>query len=125
MADFESLGVKAGVWSGLLNCDEKPGRVSLVHLGRVVAMGNISAAGEGVWRIEAEIPPSSLSDGIQTLLLLADNDEGDAPDPGAERLATLTLITGGLLNADIQAELTLLRGEVELIKREIRRMSSS
>ena len=37
MSDFESLGLKGGIWQGVIARAEPPGRLSLVHLGERIA----------------------------------------------------------------------------------------
>lgn len=124
MSDFESLGVRAGIWSGLLRRDAAPGRVTLVHLGEAVAQGRISAAGEGQWRIDVTLPPGRISEGVQNFLLMADNAGPDEPMTKSERLADLPIIAGTVLDQDLRAELDLLRAELDLLKREFRRFAA-
>lgn len=124
MSDFETLGLKAGIWSGLLKRAEAPARITLMHMGKPCGDARLSPAGEGRWRVDAEIPPASLSDGIQSYALLADDGQGEVPEVGAERLATFLLVAGKPLDMDLRAELDLLRAEMELLKREFRRMAT-
>lgn len=127
MTDFESFGLTAGIWSGQLRRAEAPARIILTHAATPVAEARIQAEGPGLWRVEVAIPQRSLSDGVQTYLLLADDGpgqaEGDVPPPGSERLATLSLVAGDPLQADLRAEIDLMRSELELLKRELRRLA--
>ncbi|MBA4492527.1 hypothetical protein [Paracoccus sp. S1E-3] len=122
MSDFESQGLKAGNWTGTLLRPTAPKRVLLTHLGLLVAEARVRPVQPGSWRIEVAIPPECLSDGVQSLTLLADDGEGDQPMPGAERLAALSLVAGAPLDLDLRAEIDLIRAELELLKREFRRI---
>ena len=124
MADFESFGLKAGIWAGVLHRSDAPKRVLLIHLGAPVAEAKIRADKPSLWRIEAALPAHCLSDGVQSFALLADDGEGDQPMPGAERLATLSLVAGAPLDFDLRAEIDLIRAELDLLKREFRRIAT-
>ena len=123
---FSSLGVKAGVWEGALQVDEAPARVVLTLNGRTVGPAEVEPEGKGLWRVRAPIPAGTLSEGVQTYLLIADDGEGiEDPRPDARRLAHLPLMAGEALDGDLRAEVDLLRAEVDLLKREFRRLATS
>ena len=125
MDAFESLGLRSGIWQGVLRRDTAPGRLMLVHMGSRVAEALATPDPEGGWRIAAAIPPEQLSDGVQNFLLIEDQgSETEPPQPGANRLGSLTLIAGALLDEDLLAEMALLRAELELLKKELRRLAS-
>lgn len=126
MADrFEDLGLKGGIWQGALTQESRPGRIILTHLGETAAEARITEEAPGYWRVATPIPAERISEGIQTFLLLEDGGTGSEPaSPGADRLATLTLLAGSVLDEDIQAEIALLKSEIELLKREFRRMAA-
>lgn len=122
---FEQIGLKGGIWQGVLNRDTRPGRVILSHLGDTVTEARVTEDGPGRWRIAASIPSDRISDGVQTFILIEDGGTGtEPPGPGAERLSVLTLLAGTVMDEDIQAEIALLKAEVELLKREFRRMAA-
>lgn len=126
MSDFESFGLRSGIWQGVLRRDDAPGRLVLVHMGNRVAEGRATQEPGGGWRIAVAIPPDRLSDGVQSFLLLEDEGaEGEQPQPGAQRLGSVTLIAGELLDDDLHAELTLMRAELELLKKELRRLAAA
>lgn len=124
MSEFESLGLRGGIWQGIVQRATPPGRLLLVHAGRRVAEARVTPEGEGRWRVATAIPAEKLSDGIQSFLLLEDpaGTDGPQPAPEAVQLAHLTLIAGEIADTDLRAELDLLRAELELIKRELRRL---
>lgn len=124
MDKFESLGLKSGIWQGLLRRDSAPGRLVLVHLGERVGEARVTAESDDSWRIAAAIPAQKLSDGVQSFLLLEDEgQEGDPPQPGALHLASLNIVAGRPLEEDLRAEINLLRSELDLVKRELRRLA--
>lgn len=123
---FESLGLKSGIWQGILRRDHAPGRLLLVHLGSRVAEARATAQEPGVWRIAAAIPAQKLSDGVQTFLLLEDAGEGaEPPQPGALHLGSLSMVVGEPLQEDMRAEMHLMRNELDLVKKELRRLATA
>ncbi|WP_147391961.1 hypothetical protein [Paracoccus onubensis] len=123
---FENHGLKAGIWTGMLTAAQAPARVALVHLGEIVALANLSAAeGEGLWQVTVELPASFLSDGAHSLILIADGgQDGDAPQPDAVELDRLHLMAGAPLEYELVAEIKLMRAELDLLKREFRRLAT-
>ncbi|WP_112873809.1 hypothetical protein [Paracoccus endophyticus] len=124
--DFTSLGLKSGVWEGVLTDADRPGRVALVLHGRTLVQAQVIPDGEGRFRIAAALPAGSMAEGAQTYLLIADDGEGDeGPRPGATRLGAMPVIAGAALDEDLRAEIELLRAEVDLLKREFRRLATA
>ena len=125
MDQFESLGLKSGIWQGVLRRDTPPGRLLLVHMGARVGDARATAQDDGSWRIAAAIPPQKLSDGVQTFLLLEDQGEGaEPPQAGASHLSSLSIVAGELVEEDMRAEMNLLRSELDLLKKELRRLAA-
>lgn len=125
MSDFESIGLKGGIWQSVLARDHEPARLSLVHLGERIAEARATAEGAGQWRITTAIPAEHLSDGVQTFLLVEDTGEGGQPlEPGARQLGKMTVVSGALLEDDLRAEFELMRNELELLKKELRRLAA-
>lgn len=125
MDQFESLGLKSGIWQGVLRRDTPPGRLLLVHMGARVGDARATAQDDGTWRIAAAIPPQKLSDGVQTFLLLEDQGEGaEPPQAGASHLSSLSIVAGELVEEDMRAEMNLLRSELDLLKKELRRLAA-
>ncbi|MFG6080729.1 hypothetical protein ACEUZ9_001335 [Paracoccus litorisediminis] len=125
MDRFESLGLKSGIWQGILRRDTAPVRLVLVHLGERVGEARVTTGDEeGSWRIAAAIPSQKLSDGVQSFILMEDEGkEGEALQPGAFHLASLNIVAGRQLDHDLRAEIVLLRSELDLVKRELRRIA--
>lgn len=125
MDQFESLGLKSGIWQGVLRRDTPPGRLLLVHMGARVGDARATAQDDGSWRIAAAIPPQKLSDGVQTFLLLEDQGEGaEPPQAGASHLSSLSIVAGELVEEDMRAEMNLLRSELDVLKKELRRLAA-
>lgn len=128
MAEFEDHGLSAGVWTGVLRGAEAPRRVVLSLLGRVIAEAKMTEIAADQWQVSVRLPTDRLSDGVHSFLLLADSqaDTGgpQEPGPGAELLARLSLVAGAPLDQELQAEMDLLRAEVDMLKREFRRLAT-
>ena len=123
---FTSAGLRGGVWHGTLRAETAPPRIALICNGTVAGGVEVAATNEpGLWRVTAPLPPGCLSDGAQTFVLIADDGTGDEPPrPGAARLGRLAIIAGTPLADDLVAEIALLRAEIELLKREFRRLTT-
>ncbi|MEH6785950.1 MAG: hypothetical protein V7673_01390 [Paracoccus sp. (in: a-proteobacteria)] len=119
---FDSHGIAGGIWRGTLT-GSLSGRLCIAHEGEVVAEARATGPDGGPWQIEVELPGSVISDGITSLLLLA-CEAGMAPGPGAPVLGRLDLRAGQPLAQDVLAEIALLRAELELMKREFRRLAA-
>lgn len=127
MMQFDSHGLKGGLWRGRLTHPQgAPARITLILNGEVMAEGRMTADGEGASLVEVDLPHEVLSEGMQTLLLRADAGESGAEaHPDAELLARLPLLAGRPLDDDMTAEITALRAELELVKRELRRFAAN
>lgn len=123
---FRDEGVEGGVWHGWLSgtaLPALPARLALVLRGAVVGLADAEAAPDG-WMIRATLPGSVIASGAQTLLLLADEGEGDAPpQPGAVQLGALSLLAGRLMDGEVLAEIARLRAEMEVLKQAMRNLA--
>lgn len=117
MSRFDCHGVQGGIWRGRISGRGAPAKLAVLHHDAVVAEAAPISDGED-WRVEIALPPEILSEGVQTLLLVV---PGDPP----ELLARLPLMLGRPLEHDILAELEALRAELDLVKRELRRIGRS
>ena len=127
MMQFDSHGLKGGLWRGRLTHPQgPPARITLILNGAVMAEGRMTADGEGASLVEVDLPHEVLSEGMQTLLLRADAGEAGAEaHPDAVLMARMPLLAGRPLDEDLTAEITALRAELELVKRELRRFAAS
>jgi hypothetical protein len=69
--------------------------------------------GPGVWFLRFPIPPEVISDGVQTFVI------SDAATNAV--VATFSLLAGDVLDHDLRAEISLLRAELDMLKRAFRR----
>lgn len=116
------MRLAGGVWEGLLSGRgrEAP-RLRLRHQDELVGEPETVEAGEGEggaarWLVRFRLPVERISDGVQTFVI-EDAATGDA-------LAHETVYAGEILDEDIRAEVSLLRAELDLLKRAFRRHCS-
>lgn len=113
-AKLTPLGIRAGVWEGVLTGTEAEPRLAVTHLEAPVALQIAALPGQpGGWAVRVPIPVEVLSEGVQTFLIR------DAAS--GERLGHFTLITGVAMEDDLRAEIDLLRAELDMLKRAFRR----
>ncbi len=111
-----------GVWEGLLSTRAKSApRLRLRHRDELVGEPETTEAeatpGEpSRWLVRFRLPVDRLSDGVQTFVI-EDAATGDA-------LAHETIFAGEIVEEDIRAEVSLLRAELDLLKRAFRRHCS-
>lgn len=127
MLHFENAGLKGGLWRGRLRGNWQPGRLVLTYQGVMMAEARLTPDGDQAWQVEVRLPADVLSDGVQTLVLMTDGGPEGAPAlaGGGETVARLPLMAGRPLDEDLLAELAALRAELELVKRELRRMGAA
>ncbi|KZY29712.1 hypothetical protein A3731_26090, partial [Roseovarius sp. HI0049] len=68
---------------------------------------------ENLWVLRVPIPAEVIADGVQTFLI-RDRATG-------EKIGDFALMSGDALSYDIRAEVTLLREELDMLKRAFRR----
>jgi hypothetical protein len=111
-----------GVWEGLLSTRAKSApRLLLRHRDELVGEPEtVEADGKsgepGRWLVRFRLPVERLSDGVQTFVI-EDAATGDA-------LAHETIFAGEMVDEDIRSEVSLLRAELDLLKRAFRRHCS-
>ncbi|WP_444453358.1 hypothetical protein ACTTAI_20000 [Rhodobacter capsulatus] len=107
---LEESRIIAGRWEGVWAGASEPA-FQIVHQARALPGLACDGLGDGRWRLSLPIPVELLSDGVQTFLLQADG----------ETVGSFTILSGQPLEADLRAELDLLRAELDLLKRAFRR----
>ena len=90
---------------------EGPPPASVTHRGLLVEAETLPEAEAGVWRLTAALPPAAISEGIQTLLV-------SMPDGTA--IGATQLIVGRPADASVEAQLDMVRQELDLLKKVIR-----
>lgn len=99
-----------GWWEGILTGAGAEPVVEAVHQG--FALPGVEVGGPPDARlVRVPIPASILSEGVQTILLHVDH----------VLRGQFTLIAGVPLDEDLRAEISLLRAELDLLKRAFRR----
>jgi hypothetical protein len=106
--------LRAGVWEAVVSAAAKPG-IEALHQGSILpGLTVVALAGRpGDWLMRLPVPPDRLDDGVQTFLL-RDHD-------GGQTLGHFSIVAGLPLEADLRAEIDLLRAELDLLKRAFRR----
>ena len=113
------MRLSEGVWEGLLASEtQSPPSLRLRHEDEIIGTPETVDASDSVkapghWLVRFEVPLARLSDGVQTFVV-EDADTGDA-------LAQETIIAGDVLDEDVRAEVSLLRAELDMLKRAFRR----
>ena len=106
--------IAGGVWEGVLTgAGASAPAIEAQHQGLALAGVQVLPfpGRPGQYVVQLPIPPEILSEGVQTVLLLSDGVE----------LAQFSLIAGTPLEQDLRAEISLLRAELDLLKRAFRR----
>ena len=106
-----------GVWEGVLSYDGTGNfqpEIEVTHLQKPVAGVEVTEKPEeNLWVVRVPIPAELIADGVQTFLI-SDKRTG-------ESLNSFALMSGDVLSYDIRAEVTLLREELDMLKRAFRR----
>lgn len=103
--------IEAGVWQGVLSDADAVPSIEAVTGGRSVEGVEVVPGQKGEFTVRVPIPAWSLNEGVQTFVLRS----------GDETLAQFSLVAGEPLDQDLRAELTLLRAELDLLKRAFQR----
>lgn len=106
-----------GVWEGVITRNDgttEPPRIEVTHLQEPLEGVEVFAMPDAnAWALRVPVPPHVISDGIQTFLI-RDTVSG-------ETVGSFTLMSGDALAYDIRVEMTLLREELDMLKRAFRR----
>ncbi|QIE46639.1 hypothetical protein G5B38_14515 [Pseudohalocynthiibacter aestuariivivens] len=106
-----------GVWEGVLTYEgdgNAQPKIDVTHLGEAVdGVEVIENEAAAHWVLRVPIPTHMIADGVQTFLIR--DTSADAV------LGDFSLIAGEALAYDIRAEVTLLREELDMLKRAFRR----
>lgn len=107
----------AGTWHGVISAKDMGNyepNLSVTHLETPLKDVNVRPTDkQGEWNVDIPVPASMLADGVQTVVI-RDKTLG-------ETLYSFTIVTGEPLEDDIRGEITLLREELDMLKRAFRR----
>ena len=104
--------LQEGTWEGWLTGAPEGIEIDATHLGRSLP-GVELTPGDGGQHVRVPIPVDILSDGMHTVLL-TDKATG-------RLLSSFAILAGDALSEDIRAEVDLMRAELDLLKRALRR----
>lgn len=116
-ARLEKLGFRAGVWEGRLTGvpgTEAP-RLDVTAGGAAVPDVQVSGDGADGWIVSVPVPAAMLGDGV-AVFAVSEVGSGTV-------LGQFALAVGDPADDDLRAELGLLRAELDLLKRAVRRLS--
>lgn len=115
MVALTRMKLSRGVWEGILSVPRSdPPRLIVRHEDEVVAEPIAEPAEEaGRWWIRFQLPVERISDGVHTFAI-EDSETGAL-------LAHETLAAGEVFSDSLVAELSLLRAELDMLKRAFRR----
>ena len=108
-----------GVWEGVLSPRARPAPtmppdISVTHLQEPLSGVELTKApDDDLWILRVPVPADRIADGVQTFVI-SDRATGEA-------LGSFALLSGDALSYDIRAEVTLLREELDMLKRAFRR----
>ena len=100
-----------GIWEGSLTQTSESPKLVVTHQGEPVGGLKVTPDGANTWRISFAIPSDLISDGIQSFLI----SNGDG-----QTVYSIDILAGDALDEDIRAELNLLRGELDVLKKAFR-----
>jgi len=110
---LEQGRIAGGVWEAVLTGAGKEPVIEALHAGRAVEGVEVKpvAGKAGRFAVRVPIPAWALNEGVQTFLVQS----------GGVVLGQFTLVAGQPVDEDIRAELSLLRAELDLLKRAFQR----
>ena len=115
--ELTKLRISEGVWHGAIkkdgDADWEP-RIEVTHLDFPVdGVEVLQDRVEEHWVLRIPIPTDRIADGVQTFVI-RDMREDDV-------LGSFSIVAGDALAEDIRAELSLLRAELDMLKKAFRR----
>lgn len=107
--------LRFGIWEAVLSGTATPPELEVLQDGEALPGLSVAAlAGRpGRWLLRLPVPAERLNDGVQTYLI-----RDTATGAG---LGHFSIVAGQPLEADLRAEIDLLRAELDLMKRAFRR----
>lgn len=106
--------LQAGRYEGVLTGAGQT-EIEALHKGRIVGVAQVTKHPDdpGAMHVALDLPTDVLSDGVQVV--------GLRSTATGEVLDHITLMAGSALDEDIRSEMSLLREELEMLKRAFRR----
>lgn len=104
-----------GLWEGLISAQAEP-RVEALYLAEPLPDVAVEHTTEG-WSLRVPVPMAALSDGVHTIVIMDTQTR--------QKLGDFTIIAGSPAAAGLQAEVALLRAELDMLKQVVRRALGS
>ncbi len=101
-----------GIWQGHLHAQTQPD-IQVLYRGEDVEGVTLSDTEDG-WTVTIPVPVAALSDGVHSFVI--------SERATARKLGDFTVISGEPAADDLRAEVELLRGELDMLKRAFRRI---
>ena len=115
--ELTKLRLVEGVWHGAIkNRDDKDWKpqIEVTHLDFPVdGVEVVEDRVEEHWVLRIPIPANRIADGVQTFVIHEKRDN--------EVLGSFSIVAGDALAEDIRAEMSLLRAELDMLKKAFRR----
>lgn len=102
-----------GVWYGQAAGVSEPPDITAWHGDTALGAPEMRAEGEGQWALKLDLPVAVLTEGVQVIALR---------DGEGRTLETVNILAGRALEGDLRAEVAMLRAELDLVKRALRRL---
>lgn len=112
--------IRGGGWHGRIEYDaDGPPEIEILHEQRALSDLRVTRADEGtnVWLVDMPLPATLINEGIQTFIV--------RDKVTHETICHFSILAGEILTGNLSAEVELLKAEVEMLKRVIRRHLSS
>ncbi|MBR9764228.1 MAG: hypothetical protein GYB53_12055 [Rhodobacteraceae bacterium] len=107
----------AGKWEGVLSVPESAPAPQIEVLSQDLRIEDVEVhalEATGTWAISVPIPPEAISDGVQVFVIRDRADENRV-------LNSFAVLAGEMVSDTLQAEVALLRAELDMLKRAFRR----
>ncbi len=113
---LDKIDFSNGIWRGLLKtgqAQEKPELQVTLNGAELDPCVVTAGSTDSEWIVEIAVPAHAIGDGVFTFVVLSSSAE--------HPIATFCLSGGRSMEYDMQAEVALLREEIEILKRAFRR----
>ncbi|SLN30019.1 hypothetical protein [Pseudooctadecabacter jejudonensis] len=115
--ELTKLRMVEGVWTGALSyhgADDWQPDIRVTHLDEeLTGVEVVEDRLEEHWRVAIPVPAERIADGVQTFVI--SDRRSDAV------LGSFSIVAGDALAEDIRAEMSLLRAELDMLKKAFRR----
>lgn len=112
MAELIRSRMLEGVWEGEFTGITAEPEVDVFHREQPLLNVSVGPGDNGTWRVQVPVPAEVLSDGAHTFLVQTTSGES---------LGSFSIIAGNAVGEDVRAEMSLLRAELDMLKKAFRR----